>query len=197
MLIAGGHKSMQPNDFKFETTIVVNEADMIKKINKNDINECVSLIRESFSTVAEEFGLTVENSPRFTAFSTTEERLIWHIDGEHRPMYAFRTENVASDILCSDGRIVGYYSLLLQDNSEIELNNMCVHPAYRHKGIGEKLVRHAFDIARELNCKKMNIGIVEENKLLRKWYERLGFVHTGTQKFDFFAFTCGYMEKKL
>lgn len=53
MLIAGGHKSMQPNDFKFETTIVVNEADMIKKINKNDINECVSLIRESFSTVAE------------------------------------------------------------------------------------------------------------------------------------------------
>jgi len=24
-----------------------------------------------------------------------------------------------------------------------------------------------------------------------------GFVHIGTQKFDFFPFTCGYMEKNL
>ena len=44
---------------------------------------------------------------------------------------------------------------------------------------------------------KMNIGIVEENTVLRKWYEDNGFVHTGTRKFDFFPFTCGYMEKKI
>lgn len=25
--------------------------------------------------------------------------------------------------------------------------------------------------------------------------EEFGFVHTGTQKFDFFPFTCGYLEK--
>ena len=46
-------------------------------------------------------------------------------------------------------------------------------------------------------CDKINIGIVEENKVLRKWYESFGFVHTGTKKFDFFPFTCGYMEKNL
>lgn len=49
----------------------------------------------------------------------------------------------------------------------------------------------------ELGCDKMNIGIVEENKVLRKWYEAFDCMHTGTQKFDFFPFTCGYMEKKL
>lgn len=43
----------------------------------------------------------------------------------------------------------------------------------------------------------MNIGIVEENIVLRSWYEKYGFVHTGTEKFDFFPFTCGYMEKQL
>ena len=32
------------------------------------------------------------------------------------------------------GNIVGCYSLLLQDNNECELNNLCVSPAYRHKG---------------------------------------------------------------
>ena len=43
----------------------------------------------------------------------------------------------------------------------------------------------------------MNIGIVEENKKLRKWYEDNGAVHLGTHKFDFFPFTCGYMRKEL
>ena len=32
----------------------------------------------------------------------------------------------------------------------------------------------------------MCIGIVEENTILRKWYEDNGFIHIGTKKFDFF-----------
>lgn len=96
-----------------------------------------------------------------------------------------------------NGIVVGYYSLLLQDNNECELNNLCVIPGCRHRGIGEELVKHAFQIAGELGYQKMNIGIVEENAVLRRWYEAFGFVHTGTQKFDFFPFTCGYMERRL
>ena len=160
---------------------------MIKEVNEKDIAECVKVIKESFSTVANEFGFTVENAPRFTAFATTEERLMWHLLGEQRPMYAFY-----------DGEtIVGYYSLLLQENNECELNNLCVIPSYRHHGIGEALLKSAFDVARALGCKTMNIGIVEENKVLRKWYETFDFVHIGTKKFDFFPFTCGYMKKSL
>ena len=126
---------------------------MIKEVQQNELCECVKVIRESFKTVADELGFTAENAPRFTAFATTEERLNWHLNGEHRPMYAF----------CDDNIIVGYYSLLLQDNNECELNNVCVLPAYRHKGIGKVLLNHAFQIAEETGCKKMNIGIVEEN----------------------------------
>ena len=43
----------------------------------------------------------------------------------------------------------------------------------------------------------MILSIVEENTVLRKWYEENGFTHTGTKKFDFFPFTCGYMERDL
>ena len=160
---------------------------MIKAVKEQNISECVNVIKESFLTVANEFGFTVENAPRFTAFATTEDRLTWHLLGEHRPMYAFYDNDV----------IVGYYSLLLQENSECELSNLCVLPAYRHKGIGAELLKHAFRNAKELNCSKINIGIVEENSVLRKWYESLGFVHTGIEKFDFFPFTCGYMEKRV
>lgn len=160
---------------------------MIRRVEEKDIVECVNVIRDSFGTVAEEFGFTVENAPRYTAFATTEDRLRWHLFGEKRPMYAF----------CDNGAIAGYYSLLLQENNECEINNLCVLPKYRHKGVGEKLLKHAFAVAEELNCTKINIGIVEENKVLRSWYESFDFVHTGTQKFDFFPFTCGYMEKRL
>lgn len=87
--------------------------------------------------------------------------------------------------------------MLLQDNNECELSNICVLPAYRHQGVGRKLLMHAFKEAQELGCIKMHIGIVEENQVLKRWYESFGFVHVGIRKFDFFPFTCGYMDKNL
>lgn len=157
---------------------------MIRAMEPTEIAECVEVIRKSFLTVAEEFGFTEENAPRFTAFATTEERLKWQMEQEHRPMYVYYDA----------GKIIGYYSLAILEDYEYEMNNLCVLPSYRHKGIGEQLVKHAFDVARTLNCTKIHIGIVEENKVLQRWYETMGFVHTGTKKFDFFPFTCGYMQ---
>ena len=160
---------------------------MIRKMNREEIPLCVEIIRKSFQTVADEFGFTIENAPRFTAFATTEERLLSQLDGEHRPMY-----------VCEEGGVIcGYYSLLMQENNECELNNLAVLPEYRHKGIGKQLFEHAVSTARNSGCKLMNIGIVEENQRLRKWYENNGAIHLGTHKFDFFPFTCGYMRLSL
>ncbi|MCI8968968.1 MAG: GNAT family N-acetyltransferase [Lachnospiraceae bacterium] len=160
---------------------------MIREITCHDIPECVNVICASFLTVADEMGFTRENAPRFTAFATTAERLTYQLEHDHHPMYAYQEAD----------RIVGYYSLALQKDHECELNNLCVLPAYRHRRIGEKLLDDACEKAQALGCIKLNIGIVEENTLLRHWYETMGFRHIGTQKFDFFPFTCGYMEKNL
>ncbi len=155
---------------------------MIVRVGRDDISECVSVIQKSFGTVAEEFGFTRENAPRFTAFAVTEERLNWQLD-EGRPMFAYK----------KDGCIVGYYSLKPEENRECELNNICVLPECRHSKIGEELYAHALKTASDLGFVKMNIVIVEENKRARSWYEKLGAKHTGTEKLDFFPFTCGYM----
>ena len=160
---------------------------MIRKVVHEDIPKCVEVIKKSFQTVADEFGITQEYAPRFTAFATTEERLLWHFDGEHRPMYVF----------CDNEMICGYYSLNIEGNGECELNNLAVLPEYRHKGIGKCLFDHAVKTAKEMGCNTLNIGIVEENTVLRKWYEKNGAIHIGTQKFDFFPFTCGYMKKSI
>lgn len=159
--------------------------DEIRQVKRTEIKDCVDVIRKSFMTVAEEFGFTEENAPRFTAFATTQERLMWHLDGEKRTMFVY----------CRDDRIVGYYSLLKQDDQECELSNLCVLPEYRHQDIGKKLLEHACSEAAEMGCSVINIGIVEENVRLRKWYEACGAEHIGTKKYDFFPFTCGYMKK--
>ena len=160
----------------------------IKAIARNNIPECTKVIRTSFMTVADEFGFTVENAPRFVAFATTDDKLYSQIDSEHRPMYGYFSEN---------GRIIGYYSLLLLENNECELNNLCVLPEYRHRNIGSALFADACAKAKDKGCEKLVFSIVEENEKLRKWYEKQGAVHTDTKKYDFFPFTCGYMEKSL
>ena len=81
---------------------------MIRKVRKDEIQTCVEVICKSFMTVADEFGFTAENAPRFTAFATTKERLIYQMEQEQRAMFA----------CFKDGKMAGYYSLLKQNQEE-------------------------------------------------------------------------------
>ena len=75
---------------------------MIRSVRREEIPLCVRVIRRSHRTVADQFGITEENAPRYVAFATDENRLLWHMDNEHRLMYLDE----------EDGVIRGYYSLL-------------------------------------------------------------------------------------
>lgn len=162
-------------------------AECLRRMSLEEIPECVQVIRKSFQTVADEFGFTVENAPRFTAFATDEGRLYYQFHEEKRPMYVYLIGK----------KIVGYYSLALRDDGSAELGSISVLPEYRRKGIGAKLMTDAMLRAKAFGKTVLKLSIVEENQVLRKWYESFGFVHVGTQKFDFFPFTCGYLEREL
>lgn len=70
---------------------------MIHKISRQEIPDCVEVICKSFMTVANEFG--------FTAFATTEERLLYQLEQEQRTMFTdYENDKTA-----------GYYSLLKQN----------------------------------------------------------------------------------
>lgn len=155
----------------------------IRRITRKDIPRCAEVIKESFLTVARELGLKKETSPRFTGFSISEERLYYQFDAEKRPM------------LCScDGeKIVGYYSLSPVKGGQVELNNLAVLPEYRHRGIGEALVRDGIMRAKAAGCLSVYVSVVDTNKRLREWYESLGFRYVGARKLDGFDFLCGDM----
>ena len=77
-------------------------------------------------------------------------------------------------------------------------NNLAVLPEYRHLGIGKELVDYAITYSKNiLGANKIKIGIVEENTILKEWYEKIGFVHTGTKKFEHLPFTVGFMEIEI
>lgn len=157
----------------------------IRKVTEEDIPECVRLIRRSFQTVADEFGFTAEKDPKFTSYATTEERLRWHMISERRPMY----------VCFADGKIVGYYSLHIADG-EIELSNLCTDPDYRHRKIGESLMLHSFDRARELGFSEMIIGVVDANERVKRWYENLGFRKSGECD-AYLTFHCIFMKRPI
>lgn len=84
------------------------------------------------------------------------------------------------------------------NDDSVELNNLAVLPEYRHLGIGKELVDYAITYAKNiLGANKIKIGIVEENTILKEWYEKIGFVHTGTKKFEHLPFTVGFMEIEI
>lgn len=157
----------------------------IKEVEKEHLAECSKVIKDSFITVAKEFNITKQNAPRYVAFAVTEERLSNQLDAG-RKMYAY----------FDNKKIVGFYSLEFNDNKG-ELNNLCVLPEYRHNGIAAKLLEHSFEIAKQNGITKINISIVEENTVLKDWYMKFGFIPTHIEKYDFFPFTCGYMELNL
>jgi len=160
---------------------------MIKAIMPENIPECVDVIKASFLTVADRFGFTKENAPRFTAFAIDEQQMEHQYREEKRAMFAY----------FDNDSIVGYYSLTPVRDGICELSNLCTLPEHRHCGIGGQLLEHAFAAASEAGCTLLRIGIVEENSVLRAWYEAHGFVHLGTKKFEYFPFTCGFMERPL
>ena len=70
-------------------------------------------------------------------------------------------------------------------------------PGYRHFGCGEKLIKCAQDAVSERGGKKIIIGIIEENTVLKNWYLKHGFVHTGMRVFDHLPFTVGFMHLEI
>lgn len=146
---------------------------------------CGKVIRESFLTVAKDFGLTPENCPTNGAFIQTE-RLIADLEKGNR-MYG----------LYREGEMIGFMQLETGRENAIILEKLAVLPACRHLGCGKALLAFAMETARSLGGSKLLAAIIEENTVLKEWYLRNGFVHTGTKKFEHLPFTVGFLEAEI
>jgi len=153
----------------------------------DDLEPCLRIIRNSFLTVANDLGLTPDNCPANPAFMSAEK--LEQLPAFFRELFLFLEESIP----------VGFVAI---ERSQTEadvfyIEKLSVLPEYRHKGYGKKLMEFARERVLKLGGKKISLGIVDENKVLKNWYGEFGYQETGKRKFDHLPFTVCFMNKEL
>lgn len=157
---------------------------VIKPVN-DDLDKWVELLRASFITVADEFGITRENAPTNPAFADTDSLL------------RMIKKGVSLFGAYFDSRRAGFVALEKAENGCWYMERLAVLPEYRHKGIGRKLIDFSCETVKERGGDKISIGIINDNKVLKNWYTEYGFTQTGTKVFKHLPFEVCFMEKPV
>ena len=148
------------------------------------LEKSLKVIRNSFRTVAIEFGLNKDNCPTHPSLITLDKLLELKDKSE---LFGLFLKN----------KQVGFVAVEKADDSIYYLDKLAVLPEYRHKGYGGKLVEFVVRYVRELGGQKISLGMINESTILKNWYKKLGFRETGTKNFEHLPFTVCFMDRSL
>jgi ribosomal-protein-alanine N-acetyltransferase len=80
-----------------------------------------------------------------------------------------------------DRRLVGYTGLFF-GGGQGQITNLAVHPDWRHKSIGSRLLVALFDFAQQESLQGMSLEVRVSNDDAQNLYEKFGFVKVGVRK---------------
>lgn len=147
-----------------------------------EFKEAVKVIRESFHTVADAFGLNETNCPTHPSFMTLERLKMLQQKGGL--LYGlFAALNQIGNVALEPGGGKLYY-----------LERLAVLPPYRCCGHGGTLLEFALRETKSRGGEKVSIGIIDADTRLKEWYTRRGFKKTGTRRFDHLPFNVCFMD---
>jgi diamine N-acetyltransferase len=164
---------------------VAEPAYKIKSLStETELAQSVPIIRESFRTVAVDFGLTETNCPTHPSFMTSRKLV----------------EESGKGLLCFglfEGDVqVGFVGATRASDDLFYLQRLAVLPARRHHGYGRALVDHVFSYAKRSGGRRISIAIIDESRVLKRWYSEYGFRETDRKVFPHLPFTVCFMEKE-
>ena len=119
----------------------------------------------------------------------------WFKPPDLAPAIDFFREALRSDALRIfvaevDGVVRGYALARLQQRPEtaltygglvVELDQICVDPAYRGRGLGRQLIDQVRSLATDVGATHMQLTVWEFNRHAREVFERAGFAATMTR----------------
>ncbi|MCX6005195.1 MAG: GNAT family N-acetyltransferase [Chloroflexi bacterium] len=157
----------------------------IREVNSTtDIGNSLRVIRDSFRTVAREFKLTRKNNPTHPSF-ITRERLS---DLQKKARFFGLFEN---------GNQVGFVAVEKADGNVYYLDKLAVLPHHRHQGHGKKLVEFVVEYVKKNGGEKVSLCMIDSHRVLKSWYQSLGFSETATKKFEHLPFVVCFMERAV
>lgn len=157
----------------------------IRRAKENDAKVLSQLIRSAHKGVATKFGLTKENCPKHPSNCSID----WiQADFNREVLYFILTENHLP---------VGCVAVKKANPQVCYLERLSVIEAYRKKGYGAHLVRHAIKTAQALDAHTISIGIIAQFDILKQWYRHLGFKETQTLDIKHLPFKVLMMEYSM
>ncbi len=121
---------------------------------------------------------------------------IFRKDIEEESLYVWDDKNqIKGCIMFSPEKDEVYNSTkwLTQDDKNIYVHRLAVHPKFQKKGIGNKLMNFAESIAKKLNFISIRLDTFSQNKSNNKFYESRGYQKLGDvffRKQSEFPFHC-------
>lgn len=77
--------------------------------------------------------------------------------------------------------VVGFACVWVIDQ-EMKINNIAVHPRWRNRGIGGRLLDHLLEFAVRQGCLEATLEVRPSNESALRLYARAGFVQAGRRK---------------
>lgn len=114
---------------------------------------------------------------------TNEYDLAWSNSADGQKFFTRRLKSRSMFILVAevDGHIVGYVSVCIAKVSFrlyspiAEIENLCVDPSYRGKGIGTTLVREVLRIVKTRGAKRLRVTALSNNDQSLHFYRMNGY----------------------
>lgn len=157
----------------------------IKEISgRRGLENSVGVIRDSFKTVALEFGLNKDNCPTHPSLITLDKLL------------QLKEKAKLFGLFLNDEQ-VGFVAVEKSDNGVYYLDKLAVLPKCRHQGYGVQLVEFVVSYVKKQGGQKISLGMINESKVLKNWYKKLGFKEVGTKNFEHLPFAVCFMDKGL
>lgn len=151
----------------------------IKKCTVEDVNMLQEISYETFNETFKDQN-TPENMTAYLVVAFTIEQLKTELKNTSSHFF----------FVFVNTEIAGYLKVNIDDaQSEamgaesLEVERIYVKSQYQKLGLGKQLFNKALDVSRQLNKKKIWLGVWEKNENAIAFYKRIGFVQTGSHSF--------------
>jgi GNAT superfamily N-acetyltransferase len=163
------------------------ESVAIREADAGDDVILARIIARSFLTVAERFGLKPENCPKHPS-NCAPDWIRRHRDRGARYFILEVEENPGGCVALAPAA---------EKPGVCYVERLAVSPALRGRGYGVALMDHAHRTALDRGAHRVEIAIIAEQHELAAWYERRGYVATGTRRFEHLPFLVMFMTCDL
>lgn len=144
----------------------------IKQVTLDDIDQLQNISRQTFyETFASKN--TEENMTKYLDEAFSLEKLTKELNDRNVTFYFATLDEV----------VIGYLKLNFgpsqterQNDNGLEIERIYVLKNFQGKGVGQLLLNHAIEVAKQKNCDFVWLGVWEENLRAINFYKKNGFV---------------------